>query len=86
MHEPYPTRHGPPLQDLAQAALAIFASHATRLLNQSNGYLVEMTGSGLCLAAFSRPIDAIIWGISLIDSLKNATWDEDLLAHEVWGG
>ena len=71
------------MQALAQAALSLFASHATRLLGERSGYLVEMTGSGLCLAAFARPLDAIMWGVSLIEALKNAAWDEDLLAHEV---
>ena len=73
-----------PTQALAQSALSLFASHAIQLLNKHNGYLVEMTGSGLCLAAFSRPLDAIMWSVSLIEDLKHADWDEDLLAHEVW--
>ena len=79
----YITPLDPSPQTLAQAALSIFADHATRLLGEHHGYLVEMTGSGLCLAAFASPLQAIMWGVMLIEALKGVDWDSDLLAHEV---
>lgn len=70
-------------QERTRHALDIFASHATMLLKESQGYIVEMTQDGLCLAAFAHPLDAIVWAAGLIELLKHADWDKELLEHEV---
>ncbi|KAG1651095.1 hypothetical protein FOA52_009209, partial [Chlamydomonas sp. UWO 241] len=67
----------------ANRALSVFIALATRLLRQAGGYLVELTSSGLCLAAFQEPVSAVMWGLCLIEVMKYADWDEELLAHEL---
>ncbi len=51
-------------------------------LPESTGYCVEMAG-GLCLAAFQCPCAAVLWALELVDSLLEADWDPELLAHEL---
>ncbi|KAG1668893.1 hypothetical protein FOA52_016062 [Chlamydomonas sp. UWO 241] len=70
-------------KDHAARALSVFRALSTRLLRQAGGYLVERTSSGLCLAAFSEPASAVAWGLCLIEVMKHADWDEELLAHEL---
>ena len=67
----------------ARKALDIFSSVATQLLKDSQGYIVEMTQDGLCLAAFADPLDAVVWAAGLIEVLKHTDWDPELLEHEV---
>ncbi|KAG1660556.1 hypothetical protein FOA52_002000 [Chlamydomonas sp. UWO 241] len=68
-------------KDQATRALSVFATLLTRLLCEAGGYLVELTSSGLCLAAFREPASAVAWGLCLIEVMKHADWDEELLAH-----
>ncbi|KAG1660559.1 hypothetical protein FOA52_002003 [Chlamydomonas sp. UWO 241] len=70
-------------KDQAARALSVFVALTTRLLREAGGYLVELTSSGLCLAAFCEPASAVAWGLCLIEVMKNADWDEELLAHEL---
>ncbi|KAG1676531.1 hypothetical protein FOA52_000074 [Chlamydomonas sp. UWO 241] len=64
-------------------ALSVFVALSTRLLHQAGGYVVELTSSGLCLAAFCEPASTVAWGLCLIEVMKHADWDEELLAHEL---
>ncbi|KAG1657236.1 hypothetical protein FOA52_000439 [Chlamydomonas sp. UWO 241] len=68
-------------KDQASRALAVFVALSTRLLMEAEGYLVELTSAGLCLAAFREPASAVAWGLCLIEVMKHAKWDEELLAH-----
>lgn len=70
-------------QKLAHRALDLFSSHASQLLHDAQGYIVEMTQDGLCLAAFAQPLDAVVWAAGLIEVLKHADWDAELLEHEL---
>ncbi|KAG1676528.1 hypothetical protein FOA52_000071 [Chlamydomonas sp. UWO 241] len=63
--------------------LAVFESLRDLETLQAGGYLVELTSSGLCLAAFREPASAVAWGMCLIEVMKHAAWDEELLAHEL---
>eukprot|EP00955_Chlamydomonas_euryale_P060726 357806-Chlamydomonas_euryale.AAC.16 len=69
--------------ELASKALETYAAIATHLLQEAGGYLVELTSSGLCLAAFDQPLSAVVWGLCVIEAMKFADWDEDLLANEL---
>ena len=68
---------------LTRQALDVFAAHAQQLALERNGYIVEMTSSGLCLASFSSPLDAVCWAKSLSHALKLADWNAALLQHEL---
>jgi hypothetical protein len=57
-------------------ALDAYADVSKQLLNDAGGYLVELTSSGLVLAAFRHPLDAVAWGAGLIEVMKNREWDE----------
>ncbi|KAG1677569.1 hypothetical protein FOA52_014467 [Chlamydomonas sp. UWO 241] len=70
-------------KDQADTALSTFVALSTPLLHKAGGYLVELTSSGLCLAAFREPASAVAWGLCLIEVMKHADWDEELLAHEL---
>jgi hypothetical protein len=72
-----------PLQSKAQVALAAYGDLSARLLHASNGYLVELTGSGLCLATFADAADAVMWSLSLQEAMKRLPWDPEMLQHEV---
>ena len=69
--------------ELVKSAMTLFALHANHLLAEHDGYLIEMNLTGLCLAGFSRPIDAISWSVKLIEVMKMAAWDKRLLSHEL---
>ncbi|KAG1668573.1 hypothetical protein FOA52_007307 [Chlamydomonas sp. UWO 241] len=64
-------------------ALSVFTALSTRLLHQVGGYLVELTSSGMCLAAFGEPASAVAWGLCLIKVMKHAEWDKELLGHKL---
>ncbi|KAG1659792.1 hypothetical protein FOA52_015893 [Chlamydomonas sp. UWO 241] len=70
-------------KDRANVALDAYAAVSKQLLYDAGGYLVELTSSGLCLAAFRHPLDAIAWGTGLIEVMKHRQWDEELLSHEL---
>ncbi|KAG1678413.1 hypothetical protein FOA52_015180 [Chlamydomonas sp. UWO 241] len=70
-------------KDQADVALGTFSAVSKQLLHDVGGYLVELTSSGLCLAAFCHPLDAIAWGAGLIEVMKYHTWGEELLSHEL---
>lgn len=53
----------------ARKALNQFGVLAASLLKEAGGYLVELTSSGLCLAAFENPLNAIVWGLVLIEQV-----------------
>ncbi|KAG1669680.1 hypothetical protein FOA52_002064 [Chlamydomonas sp. UWO 241] len=42
-----------------------------------------LAGARLCLAAFREPASAVMWGLCLIEVMKHAEWDEELLDHEL---
>jgi len=71
--------------DEAKAAVAMqtVADVAQRMLFRSWGYLVEVSGAGLCVAAFDDTLRAVAFSLCLIEELKAADWDEELLDHEV---
>ncbi|KAG1658835.1 hypothetical protein FOA52_008260 [Chlamydomonas sp. UWO 241] len=71
-------------KDHAARALSVLVALANRLICNAGGYIVELTSSGLCLAAFHEPASAVAWGLCLIEVLKHAEWDEELLAHELF--
>jgi hypothetical protein len=60
----------------ADGAHDVYEAVSKQLLHDAGGYLVEMTSSGLCLAAFCNPLDAVAWGASLIEVMKHHQWDE----------
>jgi class 3 adenylate cyclase len=70
-------------KQLTRQALDVFAAHAQQLSLETNGYIVEMTPSGLCLASFGSPLDAVCWAKSLSHALKVANWNATLLEHEL---
>ncbi|KAG1658640.1 hypothetical protein FOA52_006402 [Chlamydomonas sp. UWO 241] len=70
-------------KDHAARALSVCCALSTRLLRQAGGYLVELTSSGMCVAAFREPASAVAWGLCLIEVMKHADCDEELLAHEL---
>ncbi|KAG1676736.1 hypothetical protein FOA52_005025 [Chlamydomonas sp. UWO 241] len=70
-------------KDRADAALAAYATVLKQLLHEAGGYLVDLTSSGLCIAAFHHPLDAVAWGAGLIEVMKHRPWDEELLGHEL---
>jgi hypothetical protein len=63
-------------KEQADRALDAYAVLSTQLLHNAGGYLVELTSSGLCLAAFRHPLDAVAWGAGLIEVMKHRQWDE----------
>lgn len=63
-------------KDQAGRAFDAFAVVSKKLLDDAGGNLVELTTSGLCLAAFSHPLDAVAWGAGLVEVLKHYQWDE----------
>ncbi|KAG1662670.1 hypothetical protein FOA52_014596 [Chlamydomonas sp. UWO 241] len=70
-------------KDRADVALNAYTAVSKQLLQDAGGYLVDLNSSGLCLAAFHHPVDAVAWGASLIEVMKNCLWDEELLGHEL---
>lgn len=65
----------------AMEALETFQLQAIHQLSKhSSGYLVELA-AGLCLAAFGSPLQAVQFGLQLVQSLKMAEWNEDLLVR-----
>ncbi|KAG1660713.1 hypothetical protein FOA52_014333 [Chlamydomonas sp. UWO 241] len=70
-------------REQADVALEAYAAVSKQLLHDAGGYLVEQTSSGLCLAAFCHPLDAVAWGAGLIEVMKHHQWDEELLDHEL---
>ncbi|KAG1664272.1 hypothetical protein FOA52_009774 [Chlamydomonas sp. UWO 241] len=70
-------------KDQAARALSVFVALSNLLLVKAGGYLVELTSAGICLAAFREPTSAVAWGLCLIEVMKHAEWDEELLAHEL---
>ena len=54
-------------------ALQIYESSAKELLQQYEGYQVEVA-DGLLLVAFSDPAAAIAWGLKLHEELSKANW------------
>eukprot|EP00955_Chlamydomonas_euryale_P000048 424-Chlamydomonas_euryale.AAC.1 len=53
----------------ASEAMGLIAEISKKLLHSACGYLVELT-SGLCLASFEHPVNAIAWGLHLVEALK----------------
>ncbi|KAG1678409.1 hypothetical protein FOA52_015176 [Chlamydomonas sp. UWO 241] len=70
-------------KDQADVALLTYSAVSKQLLHDVGGYLVELTSSGLCLAAFCHPLDAIAWGAGLIEVMKHHQWGEELIGHEL---
>ncbi|KAG1669631.1 hypothetical protein FOA52_010791 [Chlamydomonas sp. UWO 241] len=70
-------------RDRSEVALDAYAALSKQLLHNAGGYLVDLTSSGLCLAAFHHPVDAVAWGAGLIEVMKHRQWDEELLSHEL---
>ncbi|KAG1669083.1 hypothetical protein FOA52_004002 [Chlamydomonas sp. UWO 241] len=71
-------------QDQAHVALDAYAAVLKDLIHDADGYLVDLTSSGLCIAAFQHPVDAVAWGAGLIEIMKHRQWDEELLSHELF--
>ncbi|KAG1667642.1 hypothetical protein FOA52_004669 [Chlamydomonas sp. UWO 241] len=67
----------------ADVALNVYAAMSKQLLHDAGGYLVELTSSGLCLAAFCHPLGAIAWRAGLIEVMKHHQWGEELLGHDL---
>jgi len=68
--------------ELASRSLDLYHARASQELERVGGYMVELTG-GLCLASFTKPLDAVAFGVSLIEELKNEDWPDELLSHEL---
>ncbi|KAG1668622.1 hypothetical protein FOA52_001491 [Chlamydomonas sp. UWO 241] len=71
-------------KDQADVALDAYAAVLKQLLHDAGGYLVDLTSSGLSIAALQHPVDAVAWGAGLIRVMKHRQWDEDLLSHELF--
>ncbi|KAG1669976.1 hypothetical protein FOA52_016237 [Chlamydomonas sp. UWO 241] len=72
-------------REQADVAFDAYAAVSKQLLHDSGGSLVELTSLGLCLAAFSHPLDAVAWGAGLIEVMKHHEWGElceEVLLHE----
>ncbi|KXZ50689.1 hypothetical protein GPECTOR_15g373 [Gonium pectorale] len=63
-------------------ALGQFQCLGAGLLAGAGGYLVE-GADGLLLAAFGSPGAAVEWALECVAALRQQTWEEELLAHEM---
>ncbi|KAG1660667.1 hypothetical protein FOA52_006828 [Chlamydomonas sp. UWO 241] len=70
-------------KDQADVALDVYAVVLKQLLHDVGGYLVNLSSSGQCIAAFHHPLDAVAWGAGLIEVMKHHQWGEELLGHEL---